>query len=298
MYPGLSRILYCGVQALSGQNVCAYLKKLEETQSYGREELKALQWEKLKRLLCHAYKNTSYYREQFDKLGLHPEDIDTPETFRKLPLLTKDNIRNDVSDLLARNAKGLVPDCTSGSTGTPLTFYKERSTSGHVLAAKYRGHRWHNLNIGDREVRFWGLPIDQKAKLKAHIKDFLLNRTLFVVFDISKETLRQHFRRCRAIRPKYLYGYASALYRFAIFLREERIDALSLGLKAVISTSEVLYEFEREVIESVFGCRVVNEYGTCEVGLIAFECPEGKMHITVENVYLEILKEDGRPAAP
>jgi phenylacetate-CoA ligase len=276
----------------------ARLKKLEETQWYAREDLKELQWQKLKKLLQHANKHISYYQKQFKKLGIKPEDIDKPEDFRKFPFLTKDDIRNNLFDLKARNIKHFVADCTSGSTGTPLTFFKERSTPGYFLAAKYRGHRWHNIDIGDKEVKFWGLPIDQKPKRRAHIKDFVLNRTLFVVFDISRETLLQRFKVCQRIKPKYMYGYTSALYRFARFLKEERIDATRLNLKGVISTSEVLYDFERELIEHVFGCRVINEYGACEAGIMAFECPEGKMHITVENVYLEILKENGQPTMP
>ena len=298
MYPWLSKALYYTIQTFSGQNVYARLKRLEETQWYTREELRKLQWHKLKRLLQHAYEHVPYYQKQFKKSGLSPESINNPEDFRQLPFLNKEDIRNNFSALKAGNIKHFVLDCTSGSAGTPLTFFKERSTSGHFLAAKYRGHRWHDIDIGDREIKFWGLPIDQKPKWREHLKDFILNRILFVAFDISQETLLHHFKACQRIRPKYIYGYASALYRFARLLKDEKIDASSLKLKGVISTSEVLYDFERELTESVFGCPVINEYGACEAGVMAFECPEGNMHVTVENMYLEILKEDGHPAPP
>jgi len=298
MYPRLSKATYQIIDAIAGQRVYTYLKELEETQWYSREDLEKLQWQKLRRLLQHAFENTLYYHEQFKQRGLYPKDIDGPEAFRKLPFLTKDDIRKNISDLKARGIKHFIADCTSGSTGAPLTFFKERSTSGHFLAAKYRGHRWHNIDIGDKEVKFWGLPVDRKPKLRERVKDFLINRTLFLVFDISPEALSYHFMICQNIRPNYMYGYASALYRFAKFLEEESIDAAALKLRGVISTSEVLYEFERELIQSVFGCPVINEYGACEAGVIAFECPEGRMHITAENVYLEILRENGEPVRP
>jgi phenylacetate-CoA ligase len=298
MYPWLSKALYYTIQTLTGQNVHAHLKELEETQWYTKEELKKLQWHKLKSLLQHAYKNVPYYHSQFKKSGIIPEDIKEQNDFKQLPFLTKNDIRNNFSDLKAKNIKHFIPDCTSGSTGTPMTFLKERSTSGHFLAAKYRGHRWHDIDIGDKEVKFWGLPVDQTPKWRERIKDFILNRTLFIVFDISRETLLQHFKECQSIKPKYVYGYASALYRFARLLKEEKIDGSTLNLKSVISTSEVLYDFERELIESVFGCRAINEYGACEGGVMAYECPKGNIHTTVENVYLEIVKEDGQPAKP
>jgi len=298
MYPWLSRTVYYTIQAMKGQNVYTRLKSLEKTQWYAIEDLKRLQWEKIKKLLHHAYRNVPYYQKQFKKAGLNPEDVCGPEAFRKLPFLTKDDIRNNLSEMKARNIKHFVADFTSGSTGTPLAFFKERSTSGYFLAAKYRGHKWHNLNIGEREIRIWGLPIDRKAKWREYIKNFILNRTLFVAFDISDEALLQHFRTCQRIQPKYIYGYPSALYRFARFLKENKLDATMLNLKGIIFTSEVLYDFERELIESVFGCRIIEEYGACEAGVIAFECPQGAMHITMENVYLEILNENGRPVAP
>jgi len=95
MYPWLSKALYYTIQTFSGQNVYARLKRLEETQWYTREELRKLQWHKLKRLLQHAYEHVPYYQKQFKKSGLSPESINNPEDFGQLPFLNKEDIRNN-----------------------------------------------------------------------------------------------------------------------------------------------------------------------------------------------------------
>ena len=71
----------------------------------------------------------------------------------------------------------------------------------------------------------------------------------------------------------------------------------SVGLRAVICTAEPLYPFQRKEIEAAFGCPVVNEYGSTEGGVYAFQCPQGNMHLMAENAYVEFIK-DGQPVEP
>jgi phenylacetate-CoA ligase len=99
----------------------------------------------------------------------------------------------------------------------------------------------------------------------------------------------------RNYKPKQLFGYTSSIYLFAQFLKKNKIDMSKIGIKAVFVTAEVLHNFQRQVIQEVFGCPVANGYGGRDSGFIAHECPEGSMHIT-EDIYVEFIKEDGQPA--
>ena len=105
------------------------------------------------------------------------------------------------------------------------------------------------------------------------------------------------YRKIKKIKPKYFYGYPSAIYEFSKFLKSKSIDAGSFDIKAVIVTGETLYDFQRKFIEDVFKAKVVNEYGCSEAGIIAFQCPRGRMHLSEDNLFIEILCE-GRPAEP
>jgi phenylacetate-CoA ligase len=126
------------------------------------------------------------------------------------------------------------------------------------------------------------------------LKDFVMNRKRISAFDMSEKSMEEYYETCKRFKPKFLYGYTSALYKFAQYLQDNNKVRHLLNLKVVISSSETLYGHQRRLLEEVFGCKVANEYGTAEVGIIAFECPHGGMHITSENVYVELLR-NGQP---
>jgi phenylacetate-CoA ligase len=72
----------------------------------------------------------------------------------------------------------------------------------------------------------------------------------------------------------------------------------SLGVRVVFVTAERLYEEQRALLSEAFGAPVANGYGGRDSGFLAHECPEGGMHITAEDVIIEILDSDGQPLAP
>jgi len=101
---------------------------LQESQWWSREKLEEYQMQQLSKLLHHAYENVPYYRNIFDERGLRPENIQDFEDLKKLPYLTKENIRENIKDLIARNIPNanLKYVTTGVSTGIPLGFYQEK----------------------------------------------------------------------------------------------------------------------------------------------------------------------------
>ena len=102
MYSTFRRnIIFLAYRAYSRRSVSKYLRELELTQWLSTEEIKNLQWQKLKNLLEYAYINVPYYRKVFERLNMSPADITDPADFRELPVLDKgtitDNLRNIVS---------------------------------------------------------------------------------------------------------------------------------------------------------------------------------------------------------
>lgn len=75
--------------------------------------------------------------------------------------------------------------------------------------------------------------------------------------------------------------------------RDIKLNAL--GIKVAFVTSEKLYDHQREKIEQVFGCPVANGYGGRDAGFIAHQCPAGSMHITSEDIVVEIMDSNGNP---
>ncbi|KPJ67002.1 MAG: hypothetical protein AMJ43_06270 [Coxiella sp. DG_40] len=277
-----------------------YLGKLEQSQYLSGEEIKKMQWSRLQRLITHAYENTLYYKRLFNNAELKPDDIKTYEDFLNIPLLSKENVRNHQKEFLDRTHRGkFYKTITSGSEGLSLKLFYDRDFKSWVSAAQWRARRWFGVDIGDKEVAFWGRPLESSfERLVGPYKARMRNIMLISPFDVSKKRLDAHRRKIRGFRPDYMYGYALSIYKLAEYIKQagkEKKD--SFGYKAIFTTSETLFKHQENLIEEAFGCKVAQEYGCAEAGIIAHECPQGNMHITSENLLVEFLK-DGQPALP
>lgn len=297
MHPSIVRWVYNVGQCLRGEYVERELRSLLKSQHYPTEELYELQWTMFKNIVSYSYQNVPYYRKTFDRLKLKPSDINTREDMPKIPILTRDTALRNLSELMSETYTGRCFEYgSSGITGEPIVIKHSMDSMASFHAAKYRGHSWHGLSIGDREGRIWGLPFDRKRRVYEKLKDLLMNRVRLSPFHLSEKNMRVFYNRCNLSNVKYLYGYSAAIYKFAQFLHEQGLDGKGLNLAAVIYTAEMLYDFQHTLIKKVFGCPVVSEYGSGEVGIIAFECPRGRMHVFLENVLVEFLK-DGQPVS-
>jgi phenylacetate-CoA ligase len=166
------------------------------------------------------------------------------------------------------------------------------------MAATWLGYGWFGIAPGDRAARFWGQPAHLKRRLRFAAADIAMNRIRFSAFAFSEADLDRYWRACLAFRPSYLYGYVSMLEAFARFVVSTGRNGRELGLVSVVTTSEALSEQQRQVIREAFGAPVQNEYGCGEVGPVAYECPQGLLHVMTESVLVEVLQPDGNRAGP
>jgi len=278
-----------------------YLREFEITQYWKPQRLRGLQWNLLKKIMAHAYQNTIFYRERFEKLGLQPEDIKSFEDYQKLPLLTKKEIQERLPELVAQNIpkEKLVRNSTGGSTGSPLVFYLDQERLDSRLGSTLRHNRWAGWQIGDRVGVLWGARQDftSLSGLKAKLRNLLLDRQLLLnTFSLTEENLRQFARALIKFKPKIILAYANSIYLFASFVQAEKIAGIRP--RAIITSSEVLSLEQRQKIESVFECKIYNRYGCRETSVIASECEKHSgLHLNAETLYVELIRE-GRPALP
>ncbi len=115
---------------------------------------------------------------------------------------------------------------------------------------------------------------------------------------MSDAKLDGFVQRLRERRPRMLFGYPSALSKIAQHAQRRGVAMNDLGVKVAFVTSERLYDEQRQLIETVFGCPVANGYGSRDAGFIAHQCPEGGMHLTAEDVVVEIVDDEGKVLPP
>ncbi|MBG6080386.1 phenylacetate--CoA ligase family protein [Rubrivivax gelatinosus] len=300
MYTQLvSRIVFPLHERLKRHDSVAVRRALEASQWWPPERLEALRVERLRALLGQAGRHVPYYRELFAAAGFDPAAVTSVADLQRLPFLTKAVVRAQGDRLRHEQAEGLARFNTGGSSGEPLIFFIGRERVSHDVAAKWRATRWWDVDIGDPEIVVWGSPIELGAQDRVRAwRDRLLRTELLPAFEMSEAKLDGFVAAIRARRPKMLFGYPSALSHIARHAerRGQRMD--DLGIAAAFVTSERLYDDQRETISRLFGCRVANGYGSRDAGFIAHECPSGGLHLTAEDVIVEIVAPDGRVLPP
>ncbi|MBE0436034.1 MAG: phenylacetate--CoA ligase family protein [Methylomicrobium sp.] len=292
----VSGLLFPLHERLKKHDTVKVRKEMEKTQWYRPEEIQKLQLERLKMFLTDVGRNVPYYQQQFKKQDFSPETIASLDDLRQLSLTDKPFIRKHFDQLKAMDANGLSRFNTGGSSGEPLIFYIGKKRVSHDVAAKWRATRWWNVDIGDPEIVIWGSPIELGAQDKIRlIRDKLLRTQLLPAFEMSVDKVNGFIRQIQNTRPKMLFGYPSALAHIAMQAKQTGQKLDHFGIKVAFVTSERLYSHQREMIEHVFACPVANGYGGRDAGFIAHECPEGGMHITAEDIIVEIIDKDGKP---
>jgi phenylacetate-CoA ligase len=290
--PALHRIAYYAAQRWRGEPVDAVLRQLEASASWPPERLRELQWERIQRLLRHAYDTVPLYRERFGREGLVPDAIRTRADWERLPALEKSDVQERGAELHSSHAPAGLAAATSGSSGTPVTVDRGHLSWAHAHANVFRAWRWWGADCGDRHAYFWGVPLDPAYRRIAERKDSFFNRVRCSAFTLDAAHARAFHERLRKDRTRFALGYPSALTQFADEVRAQGLDGRALGWKAVFTTAEVLRDPQRERIAEVFACPVADGYGCAEIGVAGYEHPEGGMRVPVESVVVDYARTE------
>ena len=291
-----SHVVFPLHERLKGHASVAVRERLERSQWLSRAAIEAERVVRLREALQDAGTRVPYYRDLFARHGFDPGTVRTVADLARLPLLAKAEIRAHAERLKAEGHGPLARYNTGGSSGEPLIFYIGKDRTSHDVASKWRATRWWGVDIGDPEMVVWGSPIELGAQDRVRrMRDKLLRTELLPAFEMSEAKLDGFVAAIRRRRPRMLFGYPSALSHIARHAeqRGQRMD--DLGVRVAFVTSERLYDDQRATITRVFGCPVANGYGGRDAGFIAHECPQGGMHLTAEDIIVEIVDPQGRP---
>lgn len=280
-----------------------YMKSLRRSEYLDESQLKELQWHRLIRLLQHAYETVPFYRTRMDESGLKPNHIQSPDDLRKLPILTKKDIRTQQKQLISTEfpVETLYANHSGGSTGEPLHFYldERRRRMGTTDAMWFS--MWSGWRIGDPIAYLWGAPENPPKTHWARrlFRERVLSPGFFVdAYTLNDEKLHGFVQQYNKWSPTLIVGYAMALRELADFLLAEGIR-LDPPPKAVISSAELLARDSARVISDAIGCPVMDRYGCREVSLIAGQCPASHdYHVNINRIFLEILSDDDDQAEP
>jgi phenylacetate-CoA ligase len=273
-------------------------RSLRESQWWPPERMAELRRIRLKALLAHAAAHSAFFTDRLQESGIDAEKVDSIEDLRSLPLLTKDEVRDNLDQILSRRfeKKQLVQAKTGGSTGVPLEVFCDPRAAQMRGGSALRSNEWSGWRLGQPIAAVWGNP-EIDPSLAGRLKNLIRERTFYLdTVRLTEDAVDTFIAQWHQYRPGMLFGHAHSLFVLAQALADRRTRLRTQG---IVSTSMMLIEPERSLIEEVFGVPVTNRYGCEEVSLIACECERHEgLHVNAEHCIVEILDEDGRPCPP
>ena len=290
----LKTVLYPAWERLRGRPTFDLLASLRRTERASFDEITAIRTGYLRRLVRHAYLQTTHYRRAFDEAGFPHDQLQSLDDLRRLPVLPRAVAQSTVDARTAAWPAVAVSKTTSGSTGQPLEVRFSEESRHWREATKWRGYGWGHYQMGDKALILWGVPAVAPTRFKrAKLAiDHKLRRDIYANCMVrSKEKLLEMTHLIIRERPVAITGYAQAIADLARFVNAE-------GLRAwkdtpVIYGAERLWPHDREDIARAFGPDIFETYGCREFMLMGSECEaHDGLHEQAENLIVEILIPD------
>ena len=283
--------------------ILALQYQLEDSQWWPAETLQAAQLRQLELVLGHALRSVPFYRERLAFLNGAKRGTLTPETVARIPILRRADIQDAGDSLTSRNIpanNGKVQDIrTSGSTGRPITVKGTNVTAMFVATMLLRYHVWHGRRFSGtvcciRNLTGNLVEAAKSGKAIPWAPGFHSGRMF--PFNITSP-IREQLEWLVERDPDYLLTFPSNLA--ALLRHSEEIGIKPKRLTQVATMSETLDPAVRETCRRVWDASISDAYSSEEVGMIAIQCPENDhYHVQAENLFVEILDEDGMPCRP
>ncbi len=274
---------------LNGYPIKKAVAELHKIVTFSATEHESFIEEKKKEIVSFHLKNNTFYKELVGSSSF--------ENWSDLPVLNKKNLQKPLSERLSKgyNGRNSYLNKTSGSSGDPFIFAIDKYSHALTWACNMYRFGWYNIDFNySYQARFYGIPLDFFGNKKERLKDFLSHRFRFSIFDLSDSILEGFLVQFRNRKFDYINGYTSSIVLFAKFLQKKNIVLSDIcpSLKACVVTAEMLFKEDKILLEKQFGIPIINEYGASELGLIAFENPEGEWLVNMKTLFVEILDEN------
>lgn len=248
--------------------------------------------EKKREIVEFHLKNNPYYKELNKGVEFN--------SWEELPILTKKDLQKPLKERLSEgyNEKSVFVNKTSGSSGDPFIFAKDKEAHALTWASIIHRFGWYGINFNSSyQARFYGIPLDFFGNTKERIKDLLSRRYRFSIFDLSDKVFEKILMKFQEKKFLYINGYTSSIVLFAKFLASKKIILKNIcpTLQCCVVTSEMLFEEDKKLMQEQFGIPIINEYGASELDIIAFQNPKGEWVINTETIFVEIVDDNNRP---
>jgi len=256
-----------------------------------------------KKTIEYAYK-TPLYHQKYKDAGIHPRDIHGIKDIKKLPYISKKDIRNNFPDgIIPTNynkKKGYII-ATGGTTGKSVFLYTDLLSMAESIQISVR--ELNHFGFNHKKTRFAHIgnlstnriDLVMEEKLYGPLKTFF-NVDHILNMDVN-QPIKTLINKLDSFKPDLLVTYP-AIHQHLAFLKKKGYGK-NFNPKLLFSAGAMLDEYTRSYVEDVFGCRLLNSYPSVEAGTnIAFECKEGTWHVHHDFFHLEAIDDNQELVAP
>jgi phenylacetate-CoA ligase len=235
----------------------------------------------------------------FDSVGLQPGDTKTLDNINRLPVIDRNVVIENLSDMCTKNVKGRDVDfgSTGGTSGAPLHFYL--SAKRHSVEYAYLTTSWERVGyrLGMPMAVLRGRTVQAARDGLRHEYDPILRHHYYSSFHMSDEDMARYLEHIATIGLCFLHVYPSTIAALARFILRNNADTLK-NIKGIIAESEIVYPEQQQMVERVFGCRYFSCYGQSERLVLATGCEKSDdYHVWPTYGFFELLDDKGNPVA-
>jgi len=268
---------------------------LAQSERWPRARIDQMRDDKLCQVVAHAYEKIPAYRKAMQDGKVTPSDIRGVADIGKLPVMTKAFVREQGDALHATDipADQLEKGSTGGTTGVPMKVVRDRAGTTWQRACYWRGFSWGGLTLDKPWVQLFGGSMGYGGRRFNQLKNWFAGKVFLSAFELGPHNVAAYVEAIQRANAQFLVGYASACYQLATFVEKQ---GMSLSLRAVFPTAELLPAHWAETIARVFGAQVLPYYGCGEVQSLGYSCPEagdGTFHTCDEHAVIEVERADG-----
>lgn len=265
-------------------------KEYKQVWQKSYEEQKKYQQEKFEEIFWHAKTNSRYYARKYQYV--------VEPILENLPILEKEELRQNMDKIVIGDKKKMIEVYTGGTTGKSLVIPMKWSSLRRHIALISLFWEMHNYHFRDKFAWFSGRKLLSDKDVKENIfwrTNYLLNIRYYSTFHTCMENMQHYVRDLNNFKPQFFNGFPSAIYEVANFMTSKGVKP-EFKLKGIFTTSETVHPEQREIIESIFGCKISDQYSSSEGAPFIIQCPEGNLHMDLASGIFEVINEQDQPA--
>lgn len=277
----------------------SYLTDIDRVWNTSPKKLEKFQDKAFRKMVKYAY-TVPMYHDKYKKAGVYPNDINGIKDIKKLPIITKNDVRDSYPDRIIPkkfDKKYSYLVSTSGSSGKPIFCYYSlltaiKLTIGGIRSLKPTGAIWNKSRIC--------LIVDMKeGSVEKAAYDNALNpfiskfmKTDNILYLHVGDPFKDILEKIKKFDPEYLVTDPNMLRQLASLKYNGQLDYINP--KWLYSGSAMLDKYTRNYVEKAFGVKIFDNYNSTEAGPMAFQCLESKgFHVNSDFVHMEFLDENG-----